>query len=494
MRLHLRDWIALLCLCAPTAPVVAAQETPQAPQKQLPLPGETFRIQGHSAFAIVPARGPASQARQAWALYAPTLRGLPSKAETWMFKRFLARGVAIAGIDVGESYGSPAGRALYRALHDELSRRGFAKRCALLARSRGGLMLYNWAAENAERVACIAGIYPVCDLRSYPGLAKAHRAFGMSAAELGESLSEHNPVERLQALVQAKIPVFHMHGDKDRIVPYEANSAALHARYTELGGNMVLETIAGGGHDMQRHWFESQDLVDFVITHARAAASGGTTKGLIDPEDSAKPIDAVQLVGPKGSQLVPDTKNGEGRWTFAKGVLTASPAWDSVRTRKAYRDFRMHVEFNVNARKDVQGKPEKNGNSGVYLQKRYEIQILNSFAVPAEAYKASFGGSLYRLKKPDQLANKKAGEWQSYDIAFRAARFDGKKKSANARITVYQNGTRIHDDFSIPRKTGAGQKEGPAPGPIMLQGHQNRVRFRNVWIQELNLDASSTAK
>ncbi len=70
---------------------------------------------------------------------------------------------------------------------------------------------------------------------------------------------------------------------------------------------------------------------------------------------------------------------------------------------------------------------------------------------------------------------------------FRAARFEGDQKTENARITVYQNKQLIHDDFPIPRKTGAGKKEGPEPRPIKLQGHHNPVSFRNVWIQKLDL-------
>ena len=144
------------------------------------------------------------------------------------------------------------------------------------------------------------------------------------------------------------------------------------------------------------------------------------------------------------------------------------------------------MKRNVNDVKDATN-PEKNGNSGVYIQQRYEIQILNSFGFTKDDYKDSFAGSLYRLKMPDELVSKKAGEWQSYDIAFRAARFDGDKKVENARITVYHNGVLIHDDFSIPRKTGVGKKEGPEPRPIKLQGHNNPVKFRNVWIVELDL-------
>ncbi|MCB1128586.1 MAG: DUF1080 domain-containing protein, partial [Verrucomicrobiae bacterium] len=93
-----------------------------------------------------------------------------------------------------------------------------------------------------------------------------------------------------------------------------------------------------------------------------------------------------------------------------------------------------------------------------------------------------------RMRRPDRLVNKPAGEWQSFDIAFRAARFDGDRKTENARITVYQNGELIHDDVPIPRPTGAGRKEGPDPQPVKLQGHHNPVRFRNVWIQVLDLE------
>lgn len=223
-----------------------------------------------------------------------------------------------------------------------------------------------------------------------------------------------------------------------------------------------------------------------VISLTGAMAEPGSTRGIIDISKPGRPADAVQLVGAAGYDLVPEMATPT-RWIFQDGVLTASPGWDSVMTREPYRDFRMHVEFNVNEVKDATD-PEKNGNSGVYIQQRYEIQILNSFGVAENDYKNSYCGSIYRQKKPDRLVCKKAGEWQSYDIVFRAARFDGEKKTENARITVYQNGELIHDDYAITGKTGAGEKEGPEPRPIKLQGHHNPVRFRNVWVQKLTLD------
>ena len=224
-----------------------------------------------------------------------------------------------------------------------------------------------------------------------------------------------------------------------------------------------------------------------VLAGAAAVTTAGTTKDIIDPENPGhKPDGAVQLVGEKEHLLVPAKEGDKSKWVFADGILTASPKWDSLVTKEDYGDFRLHVEFNVNEKENPRNL-ENNGNSGVYLQKRYEVQILNSFGIDPEKYKKSYCGCLYKLKEPDKIASKPAGEWQSYDIVFRGARFEGEKKTADARITVYHNGELIHDDFAIPRKTGAGAKEGPEPGPILFQGHENPVKFRNVWIQALDL-------
>jgi hypothetical protein len=211
-----------------------------------------------------------------------------------------------------------------------------------------------------------------------------------------------------------------------------------------------------------------------------------TTKGIIDSKEFKRPNDAVQLLGETENHFVP-AKPGESLWVFKDGVLTASPKWDSLVTKTPYQDFQMHVEFNVNEVTNPKN-PEQNGNSGIYIQERYEVQILNSFGISEKDYKPTYAGSIYKIKKPDQLVSKKAGEWQTYDIVFRGARFSGETKTEEARITVYHNGALIHDDFAIPHKTGAGQKEGPEPGLIKLQGHDNPVQYRNIWIKTLNLE------
>jgi len=238
-----------------------------AVEKRLPMKGEVFAMEGRPAFLIFPEKPKAGPIP--WILYAPTLRGLPGGAEKWMFERFLKAGIAIAGVDVGESYGSPKGRAVYSALHEHLvTKRGMAKQACLLARSRGGLMLYCWAAENPEKVRCITGIYPVCNIASYPGLKRACGAYGLTVEKLEAELAKHNPIDRLAALAKAKVPIFHIHGDKDRVVPLDKNSVIIKERYDQLGGPMILEVVKGQGHNMWNGWFQSQNLVDFVITHA----------------------------------------------------------------------------------------------------------------------------------------------------------------------------------------------------------------------------------
>ncbi len=162
------------------------------------------------------------------------------------------------------------------------------------------------------------------------------------------------------------------------------------------------------------------------------------------------------------------------------------PGSGSIVTKRQFRDFKLHVEFKT-PQLPANVKGQARGNSGVYLQRRYEIQILDSFGLPPKDNEC---GSLYTVKAPDKNVCKQPGEWQSYDITFHAARFEGQGKNAkkvkNARITMWQNGVLIHDDVEIPNKTGAGQPESPEPGSIMLQEHGSEVMFRNIQIVPLD--------
>ncbi len=253
----------------------SGEETTSAPIKKLILPGEAFLVQDRPAFVLLP---PEKEhlTPQPWIMYAPTLAGYPDKHEKWMHEQFLAAGVAVAGIDIGESYGSPRGRKLFTALYEELTKkRGFANRPCLLGRSRGGLWVTSWACDHPEQVAGIAGIYPVFDLRTYPGVAKAAPAYGLKADELEARLSENNPIERVSLLAKPKVPVFIIHGDDDKIVPIKENSAELAARYEAAGAKdaVTLLVAKGQGHSFWEGFFRCPELIEFAIARARSGAA-----------------------------------------------------------------------------------------------------------------------------------------------------------------------------------------------------------------------------
>jgi pimeloyl-ACP methyl ester carboxylesterase len=206
-----------------------------------------------------------------WVWFAPN--GLDS-SHAWICKRLLDEGISIASVGVGESQGNPQGRAVFTAFYEKITaEHGTARKAVLFPQSRGGLMLYNWAAEHPECVAAIGGIYPVGDLRSYPKLEKASRAYGVTQDELLAQLAQHNPIDRLAPLAKAGIPIFHVHGDRDGTVPLEANSAEIARRYQALGGKVELMIIPGKGHETAatgQSFFQCEKLADFLIKQAKA--------------------------------------------------------------------------------------------------------------------------------------------------------------------------------------------------------------------------------
>ena len=188
----------------------------------------------------------------------------------------------------------------------------------------------------------------------------------------------------------------------------------------------------------------------------------------VSPTLGAKaPCDAIVLFdGSSTSQLLNAQLTPEG--CLAVGTETLG----------RFQDFTLHLEFRTPYMPNARGQAR--GNSGVYIQGRYEVQILDSFGLEGEFNECA---SLYRTRKPDLNMAFPPLTWQTYDITFKAARFaaDG-RKCANARITVCHNGVLVHNDIEIPNKTGGGLVEGPSAEPIKLQNHNDPVTFRNIWI------------
>jgi pimeloyl-ACP methyl ester carboxylesterase len=260
--------LALLRAAQQDAEAVPSWPSVQFLAARLPCRTKIFTVAGRNAFVLLPSES--KSALLPWVWYAPTLSSPPDASHEWMFRQWLNHDIAIAGVDVGESFGNPVGRAGFTALYEKLtSQMGLAPKTCLLAQSRGGLMHYNWAAENPGRVACVVGIYPVCNLRSWPGLAQAAPAYGMTEQVLSLHLAEHNPIDRLAPLAKARVPILHLHGDVDKVVPLERNSGLLADRYHQLGGDVKLIIVPGKGHQVCPEFFHSETLVDFVIAHAK---------------------------------------------------------------------------------------------------------------------------------------------------------------------------------------------------------------------------------
>jgi hypothetical protein len=216
-------------------------------------------------------------------------------------------------------------------------------------------------------------------------------------------------------------------------------------------------------------------------------ATGFTPRGAMsapqrDEAPTTRPADAIVLFDGKDMEAWEsfDTRKKLG-FHLVDGALDLDK--NNAVTRQAFGDFRMHVEFLCPEEPpDVTG--QKHGNSGVYLHDRYEIQILGhrGDALPDEHEV----GAIYGIKRPDKLATRPDGTWQTFDCVFHAPRFDAAgKKVRDARVTLHHNGILIHNDASIPHPTGAARGEEAPTGPIRLQDKNHPVLFRNIWVVPL---------
>ncbi|MFE2750514.1 family 16 glycoside hydrolase [Actinosynnema sp. NPDC059335] len=197
------------------------------------------------------------------------------------------------------------------------------------------------------------------------------------------------------------------------------------------------------------------------------------------------PAQRVVLYNGGGTEQWRNADGSAPSWPVANGSMEALGG--DIRSRQVFGDFRLHLEFWLpNLPSNVTG--QQRANSGVYLQDRYEVQILDSYGKQPLA--ADDAASIYLKRAASPNAGTAPQTWQTYDITFRAARYDGSGvKTENARVTVVWNGVTVHQDFAIDGPTGGGAAEGPSTGPLRLQDHGDpgeNVRFRNIWVEPLN--------
>jgi hypothetical protein len=210
------------------------------------------------------------------------------------------------------------------------------------------------------------------------------------------------------------------------------------------------------------------------------------------------PADAIVLFDGKDLSKWTDARGGEARWKVGDGIFETVRGTGMIRTKDKFTDFQLHLEFATPT--EVRGTSQGRGNSGVMINGMYEVQILDSYENPT--YADGQAGALYGQQPPLVNASRPPGQWQTYDIVFESPRWNAAGELVKkAAVTVLHNGVLVqHRQEYFGRTDGIGgvahkslgtygQPHPPAVF-IELQDHSNPVRFRNIWVREIN----STAK
>ncbi len=195
-------------------------------------------------------------------------------------------------------------------------------------------------------------------------------------------------------------------------------------------------------------------------------------------DDKTPPSDAIVLFdGSNLDQWISARKDGTVQWKNENGILTVAPKTGSIKTKQEFGDCQLHVEWRTPAVIEEEGG-QKRGNSGIYLQGMYEVQVLDSFN--NRTYSNGQAASIYKEHIPLVNASRKPGEWQTYEIIFTAPRFNNDSLVvAPGRVTVLHNGVLVQNNVELKRRAPHGK------GALLLQDHSDLVSFRNIWIREL---------
>lgn len=215
------------------------------------------------------------------------------------------------------------------------------------------------------------------------------------------------------------------------------------------------------------------------------------------------PSDAIVLFDGTGlGEWVSTKDKSPARWTVADGIMTVRKGTGNIETKRAFRDYQLHLEFRIP--RGITGEGQARGNSGLFLASTgggdagYELQILDSHR--NRTYSNGQAGSIYKQHVPLANPSRPPGEWQSYDVVWTAPRFaaDGSLASP-ARVTVFMNGVLIQNDAELRGETafvGAPRYRAHGPAPIKLQDHGDPsapISFRDIWIRELDGERLATS-
>jgi len=225
-------------------------------------------------------------------------------------------------------------------------------------------------------------------------------------------------------------------------------------------------------------------LTGLSFQNARSAAGDEKEPRVVDPgPPGGPPSDAIVLFDGKDLSKWRSDRDGAVEWKVEDGAAVVGGS-SSIMTREQFGDVQLHVEWATPSK--VEGEGQGRGNSGVYLQGRYEIQVLDSYN--NKTYSNGQAGAFYGVAAPLVNASRKPGEWQTYDIIFHAPRPAAAGKSEPGSITVFHNGVLVQDRTPVKGDaTTSAAFSGIAPkGPLLLQNHGNPVQYRNIWIRPLD--------
>jgi hypothetical protein len=242
---------------------------------------------------------------------------------------------------------------------------------------------------------------------------------------------------------------------------WERGAPQLEADGTTEDGKVVFMGDTGTG-----------EIVDGKM---RILDAGGTELTTLKKVERKSPT--LGAKPPEGAKVLFDGTNASA-WVGGK-IVDGNLLAVGTKSKDEFGDFTAHVEFRTPFMAKSTGQAR--GNSGVYLQDRYEVQVLDSFGLEGANNEC---GGVYSVKEPAVNMCFPPLAWQTYDIDFTAARFEGDKKVTNARLTVKHNGVTILDDVELPNLTPGGAATEAPKGPLMLQNHGNPVTYRNIWIVE----------
>jgi len=203
------------------------------------------------------------------------------------------------------------------------------------------------------------------------------------------------------------------------------------------------------------------------------------------------PSDAVVLFDGSDLSHWQHDDGSDAKWMLADGAVTVVAGTGTIETRESFADVQLHIEWRTPA--EVVGDGQGRGNSGVFLQKLYEVQVLDSFQ--NRTYSNGQAASIYKQSIPLANASRGPGQWQTYDIVFRAPHFDADGSLLKpAYVTVLHNCVLVQYHVSLKGPTvyigEPSYVAHPARQPLLLQDHGNPVSFRNIWVRELARDQS----